>query len=92
MSVRVRLLDFLIFFPLGLFVGYLALAFVTDLRVHDLRPFIIAAAVKEGVQAGIEEYKKEFAKGQHLNFYKRQERDKALKRYVQRLDAILEAK
>lgn len=46
------------------FAAYLVLAIVTDLRIDKLRPFIMGAAIKQGVLEGIKAYKEEKIKSE----------------------------
>lgn len=87
--MRINKSSIVVGFLLGAYFSYFALAFVTDLRIHELRPFITKSAVDEGVAKGIETYKKEYEKGLHLSYAKRKARDEAVKQYIKKLDSLM---
>ncbi len=90
--MKFNLLELLIAAFFGVYAGYLSLALVTDLRINQLRPFIIDQGVREGVRAGVAAYETQSVRNQSLLQERREARDKALKEYVKRLDRILEMK
>lgn len=80
-----------LFFFLGAFFGYIALGVFTEIRIDKLRPFITKRAVDEGVQAGVEEYKKQMKEEEPVRIKKRQIRDRIIKEYLERISQIMEA-
>ena len=78
-----------LFLSFGIFIGYIFLGIFTDIRVGKLRPFITKHAVEEGVIAGIEVYKKQLEIDEPLLSKKRKAKDEALKRYINKMEEII---
>lgn len=76
----------------GVYVGYLLLAFATDIRIESVREFITKRGVDEGVRAAVVEYAKHYIENEDVMAKKRKARDKALKRYADKLNRILDMK
>lgn len=74
----------------GVYVGIMIGVIIAEMRIEKMRPMVTHNAVIQGVREGIERYKEEYLRGEHLNFAKRKKRDARLKQYIKRLDTVFE--
>lgn len=77
---------------LGFFFGYFILAFVTEIRIDKLRPFLSAQATKTATERALELYKMESRRDESFAERQRTVRDEAIKKYLKRLDEIMDYK
>lgn len=92
MTIRFGWLEAIIALFLGTYFGYLLLAFVTDLRIDRLRPYLQEASIKAGTKACAEEYERRYLQNEHVEVMKRKKRDAVLREYGKKLNEILEEK
>jgi hypothetical protein len=76
----------------GVYVGYLILALATDVRIEGLREFVTAQGVREGVAAGVKEYERRYSESRDATLAKMKKRDAAIKKYLQKLDDMMDYK
>lgn len=82
MTIRFGWLEAIIALFLGTYFGYLLLAFVTDIRIDRLRPYLQEASIKAGTKACAEEYERRYLQNEHVEVMKRKKRDAIIKNYA----------
>lgn len=92
MSIRRlnRWLERIFIFICGSYIGYIVMAFATDLRVDDVRLFINEKAIQLGTEYGISAYIKESKLDESYREKRRESRDKLVKVYLQKLQKIMD--
>ena len=77
---------------INLVLSVLGSMIIAEWRIQELRPYVQRQAIQIGVETATEAYKAEYLKGEHLSTRKRAARDEMVKRYVKRLENLMEGK